>query len=77
MGLDFVLLWAMLTFLLNFIPTLGSILGAKLGADNIPETWKAPFNDTLYAEIPGFHPIPISECANRSHAVWQRMRTGG
>ena len=57
--------------------TLGSILGAKLGADNIPETWKAPFNDTLYAEIPGFHPIPISECANRSHAVWQRMRTGG
>jgi hypothetical protein len=54
--------------------TIGSILGAKLGAANIPVYWKLPLNDMLYAEIPGFHPIHISECALRSEAVWQNLK---
>ncbi|HXG68192.1 MAG TPA: ADP-ribosylglycohydrolase family protein, partial [Blastocatellia bacterium] len=41
--------------------TTGSIMGARLGAAALPEKWTAPLNDTLYAEIPGFHPIAISE----------------
>jgi len=52
--------------------TVGSIMGAALGAAALPAKWTAPLNDTLYAEIPGFHPIAISECARRTHAVWQR-----
>lgn len=53
--------------------TVGSIMGAALGAAALPGKWTAPLNDTLYAEIPGFHPIAISECARRTHAVWSRV----
>ena len=55
--------------------TVGSLLGAKLGAANIPANWKEPLNDLLYAEIPGFHPVKISECAQRSRKVWQDIRS--
>jgi hypothetical protein len=51
-------------------------LGAKLGAGNIPDRWKDPLHDTLYAEIPGFHPIPISECARRSELTWEKINIG-
>ncbi len=54
--------------------TVGSIMGAALGAAALPAKWTAPLNDTLYAEIPGFHPIAISECARRTHAVWAHAR---
>lgn len=54
--------------------TVGSIMGAKLGTAKIPHSWKNLLNDTLYAEIPGFHPIDISECARRSHTVWRKIR---
>jgi ADP-ribosylglycohydrolase len=53
--------------------TVGSIMGAKLGAKALPEHWVKPLNDTLYAEIPDFHPIKISECARRSHQVWKKL----
>lgn len=53
--------------------TVGSIMGALCGADAIPEGWKTPLNDTLYSFIPGFHPIAISECADRSAAVYRRL----
>jgi hypothetical protein len=56
--------------------TVGSIMGAKLGAQAIPQKWSAPFNDTLYSEIHGFHPIAISECARRSEALYQKLRGG-
>jgi len=55
--------------------TVGSILGAKLGASALPERWTAPLNDTLYAEVTGFHPIAISECARRSYEVYKRLNT--
>jgi hypothetical protein len=54
--------------------TVGSIMGAKLGAACLPSSWTAPLNDTLYAEVNGFHPISIRECARRSEAIWQTLR---
>lgn len=55
--------------------TVGSILGAKLGASALPAYWTAPLNDTLYAAVEGFHPIPISECASRSYEVFRKLRS--
>lgn len=46
--------------------TAGSLWGAAYGLERLPEKWVAPLNDTLFAAIPGFHPIAISECARRS-----------
>lgn len=54
--------------------TVGSVLGAMLGAQQLPEKWTAPLNDTLYADIPGFHPIRISKCAERTYQVFVRMQ---
>ncbi|MCU6707385.1 ADP-ribosylglycohydrolase family protein [Paenibacillus sp. J5C_2022] len=53
--------------------TVGSILGAVNGANALPASWIAPLNDTLYAEISGFHPIAISECARRSYEVFRKL----
>lgn len=55
--------------------TVGSIMGAKLGAARLPAKWVNPLNDTLYAEVRGFDPIAISECARRSYAVWRKLQT--
>ena len=54
--------------------SVGSIIGAVLGAKAIPDKWKLPLNDTLYTDIPGFHPIAISECANRSFELYKKFR---
>ncbi|MBU3113290.1 ADP-ribosylglycohydrolase family protein [Clostridium lacusfryxellense] len=54
--------------------TVGSIMGALVGAKNIPEKWSKPLNDTLYSAILGFHPIAISECAQRSYNVFNKIR---
>jgi ADP-ribosylglycohydrolase len=54
--------------------SVGSIIGAVLGAKAIPEKWKSPLNDTLYSAIPDFHPIAISECAKRSYDVYKKIK---
>jgi ADP-ribosylglycohydrolase len=54
--------------------TVGSIMGAKLGANVLPASWVEPLHDTLYADLPGFHPIAISECAERSYQVFLKIR---
>ena len=54
--------------------TVGSIMGAMLGAGNIPESWKNPLNDTMYSDIWGFHPIPISKCAEQSYELFMKFR---
>jgi ADP-ribosylglycohydrolase len=54
--------------------TVGSIMGAKLGAASLPQNWISPLNDTLYADLPGFHPIAISACAERSYQVFLKLR---
>jgi ADP-ribosylglycohydrolase len=53
--------------------TVGSVMGAALGAKKLPQSWTAKLNDTLYAEIDGFHPITISECARRSYQVFRKI----
>lgn len=50
--------------------TVGSVIGAMHGIDCIPEYLSAPLNDTLYSSIPDFHPIKISECAERSYKLY-------
>ncbi|MFD0710909.1 ADP-ribosylglycohydrolase family protein [Paenibacillus sp. GCM10027626] len=54
--------------------TVGSVLGASLGAAALPGSWIDPLNDTLYAEVSGFHPIAISECARRSYNVFRKLQ---
>lgn len=53
--------------------TAGCIAGALLGAQRLPAKWTAPLNDTLWSEIPGFHPIAISACAARHAEVARRL----
>ena len=49
--------------------TVGSIAGAFQGAKQIPEKWKAPLQDTVFSEVPGYHPIAISELARQTVEV--------
>ncbi|WP_028611564.1 ADP-ribosylglycohydrolase family protein [Paenibacillus harenae] len=53
--------------------TVGSIMGAALGAEALPTSWTAPLNDTLYADLIGFDPISISACADRSYNVFRKL----
>lgn len=53
--------------------TVGSMVGALAGAKGIPDAWKAPLNDTLYSNIPDFHPIAISECARRAREAAKKI----
>jgi ADP-ribosylglycohydrolase len=54
--------------------TVGSIMGAMLGASRLPHKWIKPLNDTLFSEIVDFHPIKISECAERSYKVFRKLQ---
>jgi ADP-ribosylglycohydrolase len=54
--------------------TVGSIIGASLGAKELPTSWTEPLNDTLYADLHGFHPISISECASRSYQMFRKIQ---
>lgn len=54
--------------------TVGSILGASLGAQALPASWTEPLHDTFYADMTGFDPISISACAERSYQVFLRIR---
>jgi ADP-ribosylglycohydrolase len=53
--------------------TVGSILGAKLGAQALPEFWTGRLNDKLNSAIPDYHPIAISECAKRSVEIVRKI----
>ena len=54
--------------------TVGSIMGAKLGATKIPNKWTNPLNDTLLSDVIDFHPIKISECAERSYKTFLKIK---
>jgi len=54
--------------------TVGSVLGAVLGAKALPKHWTSRLNDTLYAELHEFHPIAISEVARRSYEAFRRIQ---
>lgn len=49
-------------------------MGAIVGASNIPQKWISPLNDTLYSNIIDFHPIKISECAERSYKTFLKIK---
>jgi len=53
--------------------TVGSIVGAITGAAAAPTHWTGRLNDTLNSEIPGYHPIAISECARRSLKIVRKV----
>lgn len=54
--------------------TAGSIVGAMVGASKLPRKWTEPLHDTLNAELPGYHPAPISACARKSLKIVQKSR---
>lgn len=54
--------------------TVGSVMGAFLGAAALPEKWIRPLNDTLYSAVVDFHPIKISECADRMYNIYKKFR---
>jgi len=53
--------------------TVGSIIGAMLGAKALPPHWTARLHDTLRSQIIGYDPIPISECARRSGEIARKV----
>lgn len=53
--------------------TVGSVMGALLGADNLPSKWMLPLHDTLFSEVIDFNPIAISQCSKRSYAVYKKI----
>jgi hypothetical protein len=54
--------------------TVGSVMGALLGAKALPEKWIKPLNDTLYSAVVDFHPIKISECAGRMYNIYKKLK---
>jgi ADP-ribosylglycohydrolase len=55
--------------------TVGSVMGALLGAKALPEKWIKPLNDTLYSAVVDFHPIKISECADRMYNIYKKFKS--
>ncbi len=54
--------------------TVGSIVGAVVGASRLPAHWTSRLNNTLLSEIFGYHPISISECATQTAAAFVSCR---
>ncbi|MGQ9683141.1 MAG: ADP-ribosylglycohydrolase family protein [Anaerolineae bacterium] len=54
--------------------TAGSIIGAMLGAKRLPERWTAPLNDRLLSIVVGYQDNRISDLAQRTLAVAQKVR---
>lgn len=54
--------------------TVGSVVGAIAGAARVPAHWSARLHDTLNSNIPGYHPIAISECARRAVEIVEKLR---
>ena len=54
--------------------TVGSIVGAVLGAEALPEQWTAPVNDTLLTSLAGYNRVRISEMADQTVALVRKLR---
>ena len=52
---------------------IGSILGAQLGADNIPSKWKDPLQDTFSTYVKGYEKWKISELAKRIADIGKKV----
>jgi len=53
--------------------TAGSVLGALLGAQALPGKWTAPLGDTLHSAIDGFNVNRISDLAQRSVEMAEKV----
>lgn len=53
--------------------TVGSIVGAAMGAQALPAKWVAPLKDTIYSSIVEMPVGPISDLARRTAEVAQRV----
>jgi len=51
--------------------TVGSFVGALVGASAIPDHWKTPLHDTIRSGIRGYDPIAITEVARRFEALYR------
>ncbi len=56
--------------------TVGSILGAMLGAQALPPAWVGQFNDTMHSAVFGFDQARISDLAQRSWKTYQAVMNG-
>ncbi|NVM43793.1 MAG: ADP-ribosylglycohydrolase family protein [Candidatus Lokiarchaeota archaeon] len=52
---------------------IGAILGANLGADNIPAKWKKPLQDTFSTYVQGHEKWKISELSRRIANIGERI----
>ena len=52
---------------------IGAILGAQLGADNIPSKWSEPLQDTFSTYVKGYEKWKISELARRIVNIGEKM----
>ena len=50
--------------------TVGSIVGAMLGAKALPQEWVGQFNDTIHSAVFGFDQAKISDLAERSYTTY-------
>lgn len=57
--------------------TAGSVMGALLGAEGLPEHWVAPLNDTLHSALDGMNVNKISDLAARTVAMGEKVRNEG
>lgn len=56
--------------------TVGSVLGAKLGASRLTEEWTAPLNDTIETGVVGYQRLRLTELARMSLDVIEKQRGG-
>jgi len=55
--------------------SVGSVLGVILGAENLPERWTTPLDDTLYTSVSQFHELKISDLARRTARIAESVLT--
>jgi ADP-ribosylglycohydrolase len=54
--------------------TVGSIVAAAVGYDNIEDRWTAPLNDTVKTNVAGFGQGSITELVERTINVYTKLR---
>ena len=53
--------------------TVGSVMGAFCGAEQLPARWKEPLSNCLYSGLAGSHPAAISDLAERTCRVHHKL----
>jgi len=54
--------------------TAGSVMGALLGAERLPDKWVAPLNDTLHSALDGYNVNSISDLATQTAELALSLR---